>query len=211
MAWSTQGNIKGPAGNDGVSPTVAVGTVATGAAGSSASVTNTGSPSEAVFDFVIPKGDKGDDGAGVEIAGSVATYGDLPTGLTGSDAGKGYFVEADGDLYIWDGSAFPADGSGITFQGPPGTAATIAIGTVTTGAAGGSASVTNVGTASAAELNFSIPRGDTGAKGDTGDTGAAGTNGSKWFNGSGAPGSVAGAVAGDYYLDVDSGDVYLLS
>lgn len=47
-------------------------------------------------------------------------------------------------------------------KGDTGTAATISVGTVTTGAAGSSASVTNVGTSSAAVFNFAIPRGDTG-------------------------------------------------
>lgn len=56
--------------------------------------------------------------------------------------------------------------------GPTGAAATIAVGTTTTGAAGTSASVTNVGTSSAAVFDFTIPRGDTGA---TGPTGAAAT------------------------------------
>ncbi|CAM5591997.1 hypothetical protein [Rhodanobacter lindaniclasticus] len=211
MAWTVSGNIKGPAGDDGVSPTITVNSTTTGAAGSSAAVTNSGTSTAVALDFVVPRGDKGDPGAGIEIAGSVATYGDLPTGLGTGDAGKAYFVAADGDLYIWDGAAFPADGSGTTFQGPAGTAATIAVGTVTTGAAGSSASVTNAGTSSAASFNFTIPRGDKGDTGDTGTAGTAGTNGSKWFNGSGAPGSVGGSVPGDYYLDVASGDVYVLS
>lgn len=43
--------------------------------------------------------------------------------------------------------------------GPPGTAATIAAGTTTTGKAGTSATATNSGTSSAAILDFSIPRG----------------------------------------------------
>jgi hypothetical protein len=47
--------------------------------------------------------------------------------------------------------------------GANGTAATIAVGTTTTGAAGSSATVTNAGTSSAAVFNFTIPRGDTGA------------------------------------------------
>lgn len=55
--------------------------------------------------------------------------------------------------------------------GPQGPAGTITIGTVTTGAVGSSASVTNAGTSTSAVLNFSIPRGDTGAKGDKGDAG----------------------------------------
>ena len=56
-------------------------------------------------------------------------------------------------------------------QGLPGEAATIAVGTTTTGGAGTNASVTNVGTSSAATFNFTIPRGDKGDKGDTGNTG----------------------------------------
>ncbi len=76
-------------------------------------------------------------------------------------------------------------------NGKDGAAATIAIGTVTTGAAGTLASVKNGGTTNAAILNFTIPKGDKGEKGDRGDPGAdgaagatgpqgpAGTNGAK--------------------------------
>lgn len=62
-------------------------------------------------------------------------------------------------------------------QGPKGDAATIEIGTVTTGAAGTAASVTNAGTTSAAKFNFVIPQGAKGAKGDTGEQGPAGETG----------------------------------
>lgn len=70
-------------------------------------------------------------------------------------------------------------------QGNTGAAATVNAGTTTTGAAGSSASVVNVGTTSAAIFDFTIPRGDkgeqgiqgiqgnTGPKGDTGDSGVA--------------------------------------
>lgn len=63
------------------------------------------------------------------------------------------------------------DGSEITSAGfAKGDAATITVGTVTTGAAGSSVAVTNSGTTNAAVLNFTIPRGDTGASGaGTGD------------------------------------------
>jgi hypothetical protein len=47
----------GPQGSSG---TVSVGTVTTGAAGSAAAVTNSGTPSAGVFNFTIPKGDIGD-------------------------------------------------------------------------------------------------------------------------------------------------------
>lgn len=50
-------------------------------------------------------------------------------------------------------------------QGPQGEAATIAVGTVTTGAPGTSATVTNSGTSTDAVLNFTIPRGDKGEDG----------------------------------------------
>lgn len=48
-------------GDAGAAATIAVGTVQTGAAGSNAQVTNSGTTSAAVFDFVIPRGA---DGAG---------------------------------------------------------------------------------------------------------------------------------------------------
>ena len=60
--------------------------------------------------------------------------------------------------------------------GEPGAAATISVGSVSTGAAGTSASVVNVGTTSAAVLDFVIPRGDKGDQGIQGSTGASGTN-----------------------------------
>ena len=68
-------------------------------------------------------------------------------------------------------------------KGDPGAAATVTVGTVTTGEPGTDAIVTNSGTENAAVLNFTIPKGETGAvgavgpqgpKGDKGDTGPAG-------------------------------------
>lgn len=56
--------------------------------------------------------------------------------------------------------------------GAAGAAATITVGSTTTGEAGTDASVINSGTTSAAILDFTIPKGD---KGDTGATGAAAT------------------------------------
>ena len=62
-------------------------------------------------------------------------------------------------------------------SGAAGTAATITIGSVTTGTPGSSVSVTNSGTTAAAILNFTIPQGSTGA------TGAAGSGGGSTFSG----------------------------
>lgn len=52
----------GPAGEDGKAATIRVGEVQTGESGSQASVTNVGNENAAVFNFIIPKGDKGDTG-----------------------------------------------------------------------------------------------------------------------------------------------------
>lgn len=77
------------------------------------------------------------------------------------------------------GPAGPAGASGPAgppgpkgAAGPAGAAATIQIGTVTTGAPGSNASVTNSGTKQNAIFNFTIPRGEPG------DTGPAGPPGS---------------------------------
>lgn len=49
-------------GEDGKSATIAIGTVRTGQAGSDASVDNAGDSLRAIFDFTIPRGDKGEKG-----------------------------------------------------------------------------------------------------------------------------------------------------
>lgn len=54
----------GTNGADGAAATISIGTVTTGAAGTSVIVTNSGSSSAAVFDITIPRGDPGVDGEG---------------------------------------------------------------------------------------------------------------------------------------------------
>lgn len=68
-------------------------------------------------------------------------------------------------------------------NGTNGTSATVSVGTVTTGAEGSSATVTNSGTSSNAVLNFTIPVGATGQTGSNGDDG--------------------------YYLDVDNPNMFI--
>ena len=57
-----QAGAPGRDGNDGQAATVSVGTTTTGAAGSNASVSNSGTSSAAVLNFTIPRGAKGDQG-----------------------------------------------------------------------------------------------------------------------------------------------------
>lgn len=60
--WSLSGNTKGDQGDPGLAATIDVGSVTGGAV---ASVTNSGTTSAAVFDFVLPQGDKGETGDGL--------------------------------------------------------------------------------------------------------------------------------------------------
>ena len=73
-----------PAGADGAAATIGDPTITTGLAGTDASVTNSGTSSAAVFDFVIPRGDAGTNGED----GAAATIGNptITTGLAGTEA-----------------------------------------------------------------------------------------------------------------------------
>lgn len=62
-------------------------------------------------------------------------------------------------------------------DGAKGDAATIKIGTVTTGAPTSDATVSNIGTNTDAVFNFNIPRGEPGIQGEKGDTGENGKDG----------------------------------
>ena len=176
LVWSAPAPFS-QEGPPGTAATVNAGTTTTGAAGTNASVTNVGTTSAAIFNFVIPRGDTGATGA----TGTAATVnaGTTTTGAAGTSASvvnSGTTSAAVFDFTIPRGDTGATGPQGPQGpQGNTGTAATIAAGTTTTGAAGSSASVTNVGTSSAAVFNFSIPRGDTGATGATGATGTAAT------------------------------------
>ncbi len=121
--------VPGPPGDNA---TIAVGTVTTGAPGSDVSVTNVGTPTDAVLDFEIPRGNTGDEG-------------------------KSAYEVAVEDGFVGDETAWLA-----SLKGDPGDAATIAVGTVTTVNPGDPAVVTNVGTSDAAVFNFEIPQGAAG-------------------------------------------------
>ncbi len=79
-------------------------------------------------------------------------------------------------------------------SGANGAAASVQVGTVTTGAPGSSASVVNAGTSSAAVLNFTIPAGAAGAQGQAGATGAQGIQGIQGIQGPAGPAGPAGAT-----------------
>ena len=63
---------KGATGTAGKAATIAIGTVTTGEAGTSVSVTNSGTTSDAILNFTIPKGKDGKDG-GIEIDSALSS------------------------------------------------------------------------------------------------------------------------------------------
>lgn len=92
----------------------------------------------------------------VSGSGTYASWNICPTGPKGATGAQG------------------AQGS----QGVPGSWATVAVGTVTTLPAGSGATITNIGTSTAAVFDFGIPKGDTGDQGDVGPQGPVGPAGS---------------------------------
>lgn len=91
-------------------------------------------------------------------AGPAATFTTSAVGLAVGQAPTAVISGSNGNYAIQFGIPVGATGA-------QGNAATVAVGTVTTGAAGTSVIITNAGTSQAAVFNFTIPRGDTGASG----------------------------------------------
>ncbi len=81
---AAEGGPPGPPGPQGAGATITIGTTLTGAPGTGAQVTNSGTSTDAVFNFVIPRGDVG------------ATGPTGPTGATGATGPVGPGVAAGG-------------------------------------------------------------------------------------------------------------------
>lgn len=141
----------GPQGERGPAGTIQVGAVTTGAPGSKAAIVNKGTDTEAVFDFTIPQGEKGDQGeTGPQgPQGEVGARG--PQGLQGAVGPQG--------------ERGPQGIQGVKGeQGAPGVdgvTPNIQVGTTSTLAAGSAATVTRrVGSPDAAPVfDFGVPRG----------------------------------------------------
>ncbi len=91
--------IQGIQGNVGTAATIAVGSTTTGAAGSSAAVTNSGSSSAATFDFTVPRGDTGATGPqGPQgIQGDTGPAGSLSGASDGTSGAPSISFSADTD------------------------------------------------------------------------------------------------------------------
>ena len=147
---------KGDKGDIGNTPVITA-TATTLPAGSSATVTKSGTAENPTYEFGIPKADKGDKGD-TGATGETGPQG--PQGLTGPRGETG--------------KQGPKGDKGDT--GATGPAPIITI-TVDTLPAGSSATVTKTGSNETPNFNFGIPRGDKGEKGDTGPQGPKGDTG----------------------------------
>lgn len=146
---------KGDKGDPGDTATISAGNAYSVPAGTEPSVINTGTSANAVFDFYIPKGDTG-------ARGPQGERGDQ--GIPGAPGPKGE-----------DGAPGPQGPAGATGpKGKDGVSATISVGQTTTLPSGSDATVTNVGTNTAARFNFGIPKGDKGDQGEPGNDGRDG-------------------------------------
>lgn len=176
-------------GPTGPANELTVGTVTTLAAGESVTVDITGTAPAQTINFAIPQGDQGIQGIqgiqgeqGIQgIQGEIGPIG--PTGATGITWQGEWSALTDyvnNDAVFYNGTSWFASGDPTVGEeptelathwyplalqgatGPQGIAATIAVGTVLTGAPGSSVVVTNSGTSEAAVFDFTIPQGDTG-------------------------------------------------
>jgi hypothetical protein len=178
-------STQGPAGP---AATITVGTVTSGAAGGTPQVTNSGSTSAAILDFVLIPGDTGPTGAtgatgsqGPAATVEVGTVSSVASGGTATVTNSGTSGSAVLDFVLVDGPTGPTGATGPQGPqgeqgiqgiqgetgatgptGPQGSAATIAVGTVTSVAYGGTAAVTNSGTSGSAVFDFVLVTGQQG-------------------------------------------------
>lgn len=142
------------------------------------------------------KGDKGDQGergpqGDQGVQGPQGVKGDKPTVSIGSVVSTNdvasVTVADDGE-----GNAVLSFGIPKGKEGREGRAATVSVGKVTTLPAGENAAVTNVGTATDASLEFSIPQGPKGEQGERGPQGEQGIQGEKGEPGPQGPQGIQG-------------------
>lgn len=117
----------GSAGSAGAAATITVGTTTTGAAGTSASVTNSGTSSAAVFNFTIPQGAAGATGAtgAAGAAGPNTVTTSTTTTITGLIKGTGSVIAqaVAGTDYVTPGSLSAVATSGSATDLTTGTLA----------------------------------------------------------------------------------------
>lgn len=210
----------GDPGADGAAATVSIGVVTTVDSDQSADVTNTGTDTNAVLQFYIPKGEKGDPGVDGEQG---------PAGNDG-EPGKAATITVKEEVLVGeDGTAkvdVTGDGTDVEIQftlpkgekGDPGKAATIKVGDVTTVDDTQEANVVVAeGDDTDVTLNFTIPKGPKGEQGNDGEDGEKGDKGAGFYYSIETPDEShqvevsavkpAGVAEGDYIM-TSTGAIY---
>jgi hypothetical protein len=178
--------LVGPAGP---ANSLAIGTVTTGAAGSSASAVITGTAPSQTLSLTIPRGDQGIQGI-QGIQGPIGATGATGLNWQGTWSALADYVNDDAVYHnasSWFASGDPTVGEEPTLlsahwvplalqgatgaTGATGPANTLTVGTVTTSAPGGDAEVSITGTAPDQTINFVLPQGETGPTGPQGPAG----------------------------------------
>lgn len=162
-----------------------------------------------------PKGDPGEDGA--DALAAITPRGDYSAEASPSYVRGDYITYTDGNAYVCKGdntgNAAPTTGHNddpwwqlLVLRGAPGpkgdpgdqgTAATIAVGTVTAVDYGQGPVVSNSGSASEAVFDFQLPSGPQGEKGDPGTPGVPGEKGDPGLAATIAVGTVSSAPYGE--------------
>jgi len=162
-------------------------------------------PWSAVGNIRGPQGPQGTQGP-QGIQGPPGQVG--PAGLTWRGAWSNSVAYAANDAVSWGGSSYWATVAKTAGSPPPtGTAADPGENDAALNAGWGLLSMQGA----TGPQGVQGQQGVQGTPGTPGTPGAPGTRGSMWYTGTGAPGSIGGAIPGDKYLDLTTGDVYNLT
>ena len=115
---------------------------------------------------VGPVGPAGPQGTSITFKGSVATFANLPT--TGRSVNDAWIVDADGDLYVWNGSTWTNAGQIVGPQGPVGPT--------------GERGLQGIQGPTGADSTVTGPQGPQGERGLQGIQGVTGPQGPAFFN-----------------------------
>lgn len=171
--WGSGDGLPGSPGPQGPAGTIRVNSTSNGAPGSAASVTNVGTLTNALLNFLIPVGSNGTDGAtgptGAAATIAVGWVSNAPYGSSAVVTNTGNSNAAVFSFVIPAGSNGAPGATGAPgtpgAPGAPGAAATVAVGWVSNAPPGSTASVTNSGTSNNAVLNFVLVVGSNGPAG----------------------------------------------
>jgi collagen type VII alpha len=205
----TEGPV-GPTGADGADGVLGA-TGPQGVTGATGSQGPTGSQGDLGPTGSIGEvGPTGAQGTSINLLGSVATEGDLPA--AGNSANDAYVVQANGDLYVWDGAAFNNVGQIVGPQGDLGpTGAQGDLGPIgSTGPTGAEGALGATGaTGSLGPIGATGPQGVVGPTGTAGASGTTGLTGATGSTGATGPQGSQGEVGIQWQGEWESTTAYV--